>query len=68
MINNYELYNDPRFGFLNVEDKRKFYLVFSALKDAKIIDVNEANFSRTTVLKSNLNEEEYKVIFGLMKL
>ncbi len=68
MIDNFKMYNNPRFGFLNIEDKSKFYSVFSALKEARIINVNEADFGRTTVLKNKLKEEDYKVIFGLMKL
>lgn len=68
MIDNFKMYNNPRFGILTSEDKNKFYSVFTALKVAKIIDVNETDFGRTTVLRHNLKEDDYKIIFGLMKL
>ncbi len=68
IIDIFKMYNNPRFGFLTSEDKSKLYSVFSALKEAGIIDVNEADFGRTTVLRNNLKEEDYKIIFGLIKL
>ena len=58
---------NPRFGFLTIEEKRKFYLVFTALKDARIIDVNTADYGRITVLKKELKIEDFKSIFAQIK-
>ena len=67
IIDKFKMDKNPRFGFLTIEDKRKFYLVFSALKDARIIDVNTADYGRITVLKKELKTEDFKSIFALIK-
>lgn len=67
IIDQFKMDKNPRFGFLKIEDKRKFYLVFSALKDARIIDVNTADYGRITVLKKELKTEDFKSIFALIK-
>ena len=67
IIDQFKMDKNPRFGFLTIEDKRKFYLVFSALKDARIIDVNTADYGRITVLKKELKVEDFKSIFALIK-
>ena len=68
MIDQFKMYNNPRFGFLMHEDKSKFYSVFSALKEARIIDVNVADYGRITVLKKKLKIEDFKTIFALIKI
>ena len=68
MIDQFKMYNNPRFGFLMPEDKSKFYSVFSALKEARIIDVNVADYGRITVLKKKLKIEDFKTIFALIKI
>ena len=35
--------------------------------EARIIDVNEKDYGRTTVLRDKLREEDFKIIFGLIK-
>ena len=67
MIDQFKMYNNKWFGFITSDDKGKFYSVFSALKEARIIDVNDADYGRTTVLKDSLKEEDFKLIYGLIK-
>ena len=67
MIDQFKMYNNKWFGYLSADDKGKFYSVFSALKEARIIDVNEKDYGRTTVLRDKLREEDFKMIFALIK-
>lgn len=67
MIDQLRMDKNPRFGYLTTDDKRKFYVVFKALKDARIIDVNMADYGRVRVLKKKLKIEDYKYIFALIK-
>jgi len=67
MIDQFKMYNNKWFGYLSTDDRGKFYSVFSALKESRIIDVNENDFGRTTVLRDKLSEDNFKIIFGLIK-
>lgn len=68
IIDQYKMYNNPRFGFILPDDRNKFYAVFSALREARIIDVNENNYWKITVLRNYLKENDFKIIFGLIKI
>lgn len=67
IIDQFKMYNNRWFGYLDSNDKRKFYMLFSALKEAEIIMVDNNDYGRTTVLKDTFNENDYKIIFSLMK-
>ena len=68
IIDDFKMYNNPWFGTISIDDKNKFYSLFSAMKEARIIDVNDANYGKTTILKNKLKVDDYKIIFGLLKL
>ena len=68
MIEVYKIYNHPKFGYISPKDKRKFYLLLSAMKDAKIIEVAENNYKKITILKDNLLDNDYKIIYASIKL
>lgn len=66
-INKYKLYNNKWFGYISSDDKNKIYSLLDAMKEAKIIDINENNYLKINILKNNLNIEDYKMIFALIK-
>ena len=67
LTDNYNIYNNPKFGYLSVADKRKYYALFTALKEEKILYVDENNYNKVILLKEELNENDYKTIFASIK-
>ncbi len=59
--------NNPYFGCIDSSDKRKFYLIFNSLKENSIVKVNEDDYNRIILLKDNLDENDYKIIFASIK-
>lgn len=66
-IDNYKMYNNPNFGIINPDDKKKYYSLFRALKEENFIKIDENNYNRISILKEQLNENDYKVIFASIK-
>ena len=62
-----KMYENVHFGILKPTDKHNFYRVFSAMKEAGIISVDESDYGRIKVLKSNLDDNDYKLIFSMIK-
>lgn len=67
VIEMYKFYKNPMFGYISPKTRRKFYALFSALKDEKVIEVDENNFGKVKILKSDLTENDYKVIYASIK-
>lgn len=68
VIDSLKMYNNPLFGYIDEQDKRKFYKLLSAMKEEKIILIDEENYGKITVLKENLTDNDYKIIYASMKL
>jgi Cys-tRNA synthase (O-phospho-L-seryl-tRNA:Cys-tRNA synthase) len=62
------MYQNPKFGYITNNDKRKFYLLLDALKYSKIISIDENNYNAINLLKDNLSENNYKEIYASIKL
>ena len=67
-IDKYIMYRDQRFGYLNANNKKYFYKVFDAMRRAKIIDVDENDYGRISVLKNDLDIDDYKKIYSIIDL
>jgi hypothetical protein len=67
-INTFQMYQNPKFGYITNNDKRKFYLLLDALKYSKIISIDENNYNAINLLKDNLSENNYKEIYASIKL
>ena len=63
-----KMYNNPKFGYITYKDKRKFYLLIYAMKEERIIDIDDKNYCRIIINKSNLNDNDYKIIYAAIKL
>lgn len=68
IINQFKMYNNKWFGYITPADKNKFYAVFKAMKSARIIDVNDKNYGKTTVLRDNLKENDFKLIYSEIEI
>ena len=66
-IDKFKLNKNKWFGFISGEDEKKVYKIINAMENAKIIDTNKKDYWRIIILKGNLNEEDYKLIFALIK-
>ncbi len=60
--------NDPCFGYISINDKRKFYLLFNSLKENRIIEIKDNDYGRILLLKEKLDDNDYKIIFASMNL
>ncbi len=67
MISLFKMYNNKWFGYLKPENRNMFFNVFVALKQYRIIDVNKNDYGRITVLRKDLKENDFKIIFSLIK-
>lgn len=61
------IYNNPKFGYISFNDKNKFYLLFSSLKDNGYLAVDENDFGRIKILNNSLNDNDYKIIYSGIK-
>lgn len=68
VINQFKMYNNKWFGYISKNDKNKFYALFQAMKAAKIIDVNEKNYGKITVLRDNLKENDFRIIYSEIEI
>lgn len=66
-IETFGIYNNSKFGYISFDDKRKFYLLFAALKDNGYITIDENDFGRIKILNSNLSDNDYKIIYSGIK-
>lgn len=66
-VDRLKLYNNKWFGFISGDNKRKFDKIFEAMEEADIIKSNKEDYWKITILKDDLNEEDYKMIFALIK-
>ena len=64
----FKLYNDPMFGYIKESDRLKFYKLITAMIDEKVIFVDKNNFGNLILLKDNLTEKDYKIIYASLKL
>lgn len=67
-IATFKMYNNKYFSSITVKDKRKLFLLLSAMQDAKIICVDENNYGRIIVLKEELDDNDYKIIYASIRL
>lgn len=67
-IQTFGMYKNKRFGYLQPTDKRKFYVLLRAMKEEKIIQIDDENYGKITMLKELLNDNDYKIIYASMKL
>lgn len=67
-VERFKLFYNKKFGYLTSYDKRKFYLLFSSLKESNIIEVDEKDFGRIKILKDKLDDNDYKIIFANINL
>ncbi len=68
LIMQLNIINDPYFGYVSINDKRKFYLLLNSLKENGIIEIKDSDYGRINLLKDQLDENDYKVIFAGMNL
>lgn len=68
VINQFKMYNNKWFGYITNDDKNKFYAVFKAMKSTRVIDVNENNYGKITVLRDNLKENDFRIIYSEIEL
>lgn len=67
-IETFKMYNNKYYSTISAKDKRKLFLLFSAMQDAKIVIVDENNYGRITILKETLDDNDYKIIYASIKL
>lgn len=67
MIEKLKMYNNPKFGYIDASEKRKFYLLFTSLKENEFIKVDENDFGRVSIIKDKLDENDYKIIYSEIK-
>lgn len=67
-IESFKFYNNKRFGYITFKDRRMFYLLLKSMQDANILKVDENNYGKIIVLKESLDENDYKIIYGGIKL
>ena len=60
--------SNPYFGYINPFYRKKFYALLKALQESKIISINESDYGRIKLLKDNLNDNDYKLIFACLRI
>ena len=54
--------------YIKESDRLKFYKLITAMIDEKVIFVDKNNFGNLILLKDNLTEKDYKIIYASLKL
>ncbi len=67
-IESFKAYNHPKYNYININDKKKFYALLQSLKEENIIKVDEENYGKIIILKEKLDENDLKIIYGGMKI
>ncbi len=67
IIESLKIYNDPNFGCINVDDKRKFFAILKALEENDIVDINANDYGRVVLMKDRLDDNDYRILFASIK-
>lgn len=64
----FKMYNNKWFGYITFDDRGKFFKLFNAMVDEKILTIDKNDFSKVVISKKTLEENDYKIIYGSIKI
>ncbi len=67
IIINLDMINDPYYGYINSKDRNKFFSLLNSLKENGIISIDNNNYGKINLIKTKLEDNDYKIILGSVK-
>ena len=67
IIINLDMINDPYYDYINSKDRNKFFSLLNSLKENGIISIDNNNYGKINLIKTKLEDNDYKIILGSVK-